>query len=115
MSTLCSVSSAHVLGHKRRRTAEVASMKSEDACDYNLNESGCATSGESSGDESDCCYELDDDCYLEDENFVAPKRRRDLDYMTKSVRLMKAQVDNASAQLKELAALVAVVAAGAKN
>ncbi|RQM17086.1 hypothetical protein KXD40_008245 [Peronospora effusa] len=102
--------------HKRRRSATFAHFEKQQDED-NTTESCCTTSGESSGDESDdnSLEELidEEEEEEEEETLVAVKRRRraDLDGLKKSVRRMEAQVVNASAQLKDLAAVVAQVAA----
>ena len=111
-------------GHKRQRSATFARFEKQPDDDHNTHstsESCCTTSGESSGDESDesSVEELidgeqdDDEEEEEEETVVATKRRRraDLDGLKKSVRRMEAQVVAASAQLKDLAAVVAQVAA----
>ncbi|KAG7391134.1 hypothetical protein PHYPSEUDO_005901 [Phytophthora pseudosyringae] len=102
------------LGHKRRRDGAVAAAspveKPEDAC---AGENCGATSGESSSDESDSSAEFEEDDGVEEEALAAAKRRRraDLDGLKQSVRHMEAQVVDASAQLRDLAALVAQVVA----
>ncbi|KAF4032040.1 hypothetical protein GN244_ATG16088 [Phytophthora infestans] len=102
-----------VFSYKRRRNgALIAAVKSEDGCDFGLRSAGeswCTTSGESSSDENDSSFEVVE----EEEAMVAAKRRRraDLEGLKKSVRHMEAQVVDASAQLKDLAALVAQVIA----
>ncbi|KAF4148404.1 hypothetical protein GN958_ATG02405 [Phytophthora infestans] len=102
-----------VFSYKRRRNgAFIAAVKSEDGCDFGLRSAGeswCTTSGESSSDENDSSFEVVE----EEEAMVAAKRRRraDLEGLKKSVRHMEAQVVDASAQLKDLAALVAQVIA----
>ncbi|CAI5736822.1 unnamed protein product [Peronospora destructor] len=114
-SNVASLTQPRVFSHKRRRSATFAhSEKQQDEDNTNsATESCCTTSGESSGDESDdnSLEELIDD--EEEETLVAAKRRRraDLDGLKKSVRCMEAQVVNASAQLKDLAAVVAQVVA----
>ncbi|OWZ18169.1 hypothetical protein PHMEG_0007784 [Phytophthora megakarya] len=108
-----SASQPRVLGHKRRRDGVITAspLKPEeetDACLSNV-ESCCTTSGESSSDESDV-EEVEE--VEEEEMLAAAKRRRqDLDDIEKSVRRMEAQVVDASAQLRDLAALVALVVA----
>ena len=107
-----------VLSHKRRRATSpvyCAKLLAEDSASESCS---CSTSGESSSDESDeAGSELDEgveeDDDDDDEGLVAAKRRRraDLDGLKKSVRRMEAQVVGASAQLKDLAALVAQVVA----
>ncbi|GMF40939.1 unnamed protein product [Phytophthora fragariaefolia] len=103
------VQTQHPRGHKRRRSNTIGSPAS-DACSSSAGvESCCSTSGESSADESDSFeteVEVDEE---EEEALAAAKRRRraDLDKLKKSVRLMEAQVVDASAQLRDLAALVA--------
>ncbi|KAF4150235.1 hypothetical protein GN958_ATG00558 [Phytophthora infestans] len=106
-----------VFSYKRRRNgALIAAVKSEDGCDFGLRSAGeswCTTSGESSSDENDSSFEVEEDLVEEEEAMVAAKRRRraDLEGLKKSVRHMEAQVVDASAQLKDLAALVAQVIA----
>ncbi|CAH0517391.1 unnamed protein product [Peronospora belbahrii] len=105
-----------VVSHKRRRSVTYGSAARKQQDEDNINsatESCCTTSGESSGDESDdCSFEalVADE---EEETLVAAKRRRraDLDGLKKSVRRMEAQVVDASAQLRDLAAFVAQVVA----
>jgi hypothetical protein len=100
--------------HKRRRSAMTSSAQPKDtttSCSFSATESCCTTSGESSGDESDdTAFELDE---LEEEQMQEAKRRRraDLDGIKKSMRQMEAQVVEASAQLRDLAAMVAQVVA----
>ncbi|CEG39410.1 uncharacterized protein PHALS_09659 [Plasmopara halstedii] len=108
------MSSVRVLSHKRRRNGDFALPKPEDEykTSQSLTESSCTTSGESSSEESDSCYESEDNFEEEVTQLAAKRRRRaDLDELQKSVRLMEAHVVDASAQLKDLAALVAVVVA----
>ena len=107
-----------ILSHKRRRTVTptpCAQLPHEDSATESCS---CTTSGESSSDESDEDEgsSLDEEVEEEeddDADLVAAKRRRraDLDGLKKSVRRMEAQVVGASAQLKDLAALVAQVVA----
>ncbi|ETL41935.1 hypothetical protein L916_07154, partial [Phytophthora nicotianae] len=105
-----------VFSHKRRRNgAFTAVVQPEGEYDFvfsSVCESCCTTSGESSSDESDSTFEVEDEVE-EEEALVAAKRRRraDLDGLKKSVRHMEAQVVDASAQLRDLAALVAQVVA----
>ncbi|CAI5707777.1 unnamed protein product [Peronospora effusa] len=116
-SNVPSLMQLHGFSHKRRRSATFAHFEKQQDED-NTTESCCTTSGESSGDESDdnSLEELideEEEEEEEEETLVAVKRRRraDLDGLKKSVRRMEAQVVNASAQLKDLAAVVAQVAA----
>ncbi|KAI9908889.1 hypothetical protein PsorP6_014556 [Peronosclerospora sorghi] len=103
-SSVESVAPPRVLGHKRRRS--VSSRHSTKDC---ASESCCTTSGESSGDESEGSTF---DEVVEDEDVAAKRRRRaDLNKLKKSVRRMEAQVVDATAQLKDLAELVAHVVA----
>uniref|UniRef100_A0AAV1UCV7 Uncharacterized protein n=1 Tax=Peronospora matthiolae TaxID=2874970 RepID=A0AAV1UCV7_9STRA len=107
-----------ILSHKRRRTVTptpCCQLPHEDSAQSATESCSCTTSGESSGDESDeGSSSLDEEVEEEeDADLVAAKRRRraDLDGLKKSVRRMEAQVVGASAQLKDLAALVAQVVA----
>ncbi|KAK1942232.1 hypothetical protein P3T76_006554 [Phytophthora citrophthora] len=109
-SSMSATVEPRVFSHKRRRNG---TFKLEESTG---DLSGCCTtSGESSSDESDSGVEVED--FAEDEEEeeaqAAAKRRRraELDGLKKSVREMEAQVVNASAQLRDLAALVAQVVA----
>ncbi|KAE8972308.1 hypothetical protein PR003_g13138 [Phytophthora rubi] len=97
-----------VLGHKRRRSDASSSCTTKFD---STSSSCCTTSGESSGDESDS-FELGLEVEEEEAQADAKRRRRaELDGLKKSVRRMEAQVVDASAQLRDLAALVAQVVA----
>ncbi|KAL3665105.1 hypothetical protein V7S43_009737 [Phytophthora oleae] len=108
-SSMSATVEPRVLSHKRRRNG--AFKLKESSGDFSAAESCCTTSGESSSDESDSGFEVED--FVEEEAQAAAKRRRraDLDGLQKSVRQMEAQVVDASAQLRDLAALVAQVVA----
>eukprot|EP00644_Phytophthora_capsici_P016706 jgi/Phyca11/536096/estExt2_fgenesh1_pg.C_PHYCAscaffold_470058 len=106
-SSMSATVEPRVFSHKRRRNG--ALKLEENTCDL----SGCCTtSGESSSDESDSGFEVEDLVEEEEEEAVAKRRRREeLDGLKKSLQQMEAQVVDASAQLKDLAALVARVVA----
>ncbi|KAH7461390.1 hypothetical protein PRIC2_012579 [Phytophthora ramorum] len=98
--------------HKRRRSDPRSASCAVKDDDCSTAESCCTTSGESSGDESDSFDELE--LAAEEEEAATPAKRRrraDLDGLKKSVRRIEAQVVDASAQLRDLAALVAQVVA----
>ncbi|RLN20578.1 hypothetical protein BBI17_005655 [Phytophthora kernoviae] len=123
-TTTASVQVVQVRSLKRRRgqvsistasALSAADTAAEQVADSSL-ESG-TTSGESSDESSDdgsnsSSYE-EEEAEDEEEVMAAAKRRRraDLDGLKKSVRRMEAQVVDASAQLRDLRALVAQVVA----